>query len=244
MKKRKRRTQYKKRTLSHVFRYVIAAVGIASIAGIVFFSFKITSSVAICANSLTCLGDLSGRVEKNAVGVFEGYTVVPPVIDFHQKLFLPNVLGDTVLQGYKHIYVDLSTQTLTAYQGDALVLTTRISSGKWFPTPPGEYTIWIKVRSQKMSGGTGADYYYLPNVPYVMFFYNKDVAKSRGFSLHGAYWHNNFGYPMSHGCVNMRITDAEALYRWADPATEGNVTSATTSNPGTQISIIGSPPRL
>jgi lipoprotein-anchoring transpeptidase ErfK/SrfK len=64
-----------------------------------------------------------------------------------------------------------------------------------------------------MSGGSGADYYYLPNVPHVMYFYG-------GYGLHGTYWHNNFGTPMSHGCVNLSQTDAEWLYNWASVGTK------------------------
>ena len=143
--------------------------------------------------------------------------------------------------GQKHIYIDLTSQTLSAYQGEKLVLKTFISSGKWFPTPPGEYTIWVSLRATRMSGGEGADYYNLPNVPYVMFFYNKEIAKTRGFALHGAYWHNNFGYPMSHGCINMRIVDAQALYNWVDPQATGNTTYVTKDNPGTPITIFGQP---
>ena len=86
----------------------------------------------------------------------------------------------------KRIEVDLSTQTLKAYDGDSLFMEAKVSTGKMFPTPTGEYTIWRKIRSTKMSGGEGANYYYLPNVPYVMFFSNSEVSAGRGFSLHGA----------------------------------------------------------
>jgi len=72
------------------------------------------------------------------------------------------------------------------------------------PTVTGRYSIYQKAASQAMSGPG----YYLPNVPWVMYFY-------RGYSFHGTYWHNNFGHPMSHGCVNMRTPDAKWLYDWA-----------------------------
>lgn len=152
------------------------------------------------------------------------------------------VLGEATGTGEKHIYIDLDIQTLSAYQGDTLFMQVPISSGKWFPTPTGDFTIWEKVRATKMSGGEGADYYYLPNVPYVMFFSGSGVSAGRGFSLHGTYWHNNFGHPMSHGCVNMRTVDAEKLYYWADPATNGNVIVAGSGNPGTKITIYGKAP--
>jgi hypothetical protein len=95
-----------------------------------------------------------------------------------------------------------------------------------------------------MEGGNKDDgtYYNLYNVPYVMFFYNDEVAKSMGFSLHGAYWHNNFGHPMSHGCVNIRPEDAGRLYAWADPVNDGNITYTTGENPGTLVTITGETP--
>ena len=71
-----------------------------------------------------------------------------------------------------------------------------------------------------MSGGTGNDYYNLPNVPFVMFFQNEKIPGIRGFGIHGAYWHNNFGHAMSHGCINMRIIDAEKLFKWAEVGTK------------------------
>ena len=196
----------------------------------------------VCANSLSCKESLSLEVDNSSVGIFEGHEVTPPKIDLSEVLKETNVLGDETAVGEKHIYVDLTTQTLTAYQGDTLFMTAAISSGKWFPTPTGEFTIWEKIVSTKMSGGQGADYYYLPNVPYVMFFSNNEVAAGRGFSLHGAYWHNNFGHPMSHGCVNMRAVDAQKLYGWANPETVGNYTLATKENVGTKITIYGEAP--
>ena len=93
-----------------------------------------------------------------------------------------------------------------------------------------------------MSGGQGADYYYLPNVPYVMFFSGSGISAGRGFSLHGAYWHNNFGHAMSHGCVNMRTVDAQKLYYWVDPPAEGNIGVSTKDSPGTKITIYGKAP--
>lgn len=162
----------------------------------------------------------------------------PPLIA--EKPVPRKVLGQTSVQ--KHIFVDLTNQSLYAYEGEKLAYNFRVSTGKWAPTPTGDYKIWIKLLYTRMSGGTGADYYDLPNVPYVMFFYNDEVGKARGFSIHGAYWHNNFGYPMSHGCVNMRPEDAAKIYDWVSPAANGNVTYATENDPGTLITIFGSPP--
>jgi lipoprotein-anchoring transpeptidase ErfK/SrfK len=132
------------------------------------------------------------------------------------------VLGASVSAGEKHIYVDLSAQTLYAYEGNTQIMQTLISSGKWGPTPIGNFHIWEKLRATRMAGGEGADAYDLPNVPWTMYFYSD-------FALHGAYWHDNFGHAMSHGCVNMRDVDAEALYNWAD--------GPTADHQGTAVSI-------
>lgn len=182
--------------------------------------FVLQKSIAssACANTLSCKESLELKVENDAIAIFNGQKITPPRIDIAKEKTL-RVLGEATLTGEKHVYVDLATQTLTAYQGDTLVMKTLISSGKWFPTPTGDFKIWEKLRATRMSGGEGADYYDLPNVPFVMFYSGSGVAAGRGFSLHGAYWHNNFGHPMSHGCVNMRIIDAEKLFYWADSDT-------------------------
>ncbi|MDY6872757.1 MAG: L,D-transpeptidase [Chloroflexota bacterium] len=113
---------------------------------------------------------------------------------------LPNVGA-----GEKWIDIDLSAQRLFAYQGDEVVGSFLVSTGTWeHPTPVGQYAVWIKLRYDDMSGPG----YYLPDVPYTMYFY-------QGYGIHGTYWHNNFGTPMSHGCVNMRTDQAGWLFDWA-----------------------------
>ncbi len=196
----------------------------------------------LCANSDSCQESLNLNVENDALGMFSGQEIVPPKIDLTKDVPIKMVLGEMSLTGEKHIYVDLATQTLTAYQGDTLFLKTKVSTGKWGKTPTGEFTIWEKLKATKMSGGSGADYYYLPNVPFVMFFEGSGVSAGRGFGLHGTYWHNNFGHPMSHGCVNLRTVDAEKLYYWVSPDARGNITRSTTDNPGTKITIYGEAP--
>jgi hypothetical protein len=95
-----------------------------------------------------------------------------------------------------------------------------------------------------MSGGSGSTYYFLPNVPFIMWFAGDGVAADRGFSLHGTYWHNNFGYPMSHGCVNMRTEDAGTLFYWSEPSVgEARTIRADVSNPGTEVRIYGETPK-
>lgn len=191
----------------------------------------------LCANPGSCTALPSLTVENGVVGLFEDREVVPPKVDLAAEQLTTNVLGDETPAGEKHIYVDLENQVLTAYQGETIFMQTPVSTGKWGRTPPGEYTIWVKMRATRMSGGQGSDYYNLPNVPYVMFFYNSAVPKIAGYSFHGAYWHNNFGHPMSHGCVNMRQIDAEKLYNWASPVTSGAITHADVENTGTKVTI-------
>ena len=178
-----------------------------------------------CANSLSCEESLNLSVENGATGIFNNQKVIPPSIDLAAKPPKTKILGETIATGEKHIYVDLATQTLSAYQGETLFMQALVSTGRWGKTPTGDFTIWKKIRATKMSGGSGSDYYYLPNVPYVMFFSNDQVAAGRGFGFHGAYWHNNFGHTMSHGCINMRTIDAEKLFYWVgDDMSEVKIT--------------------
>jgi LysM repeat protein len=107
------------------------------------------------------------------------------------------------------IDVDLSSQRLTAYQGNTAVFSALISSGlPKTPTVTGRFKVYTKLRSTRMRGPG----YDLPGVPYTMYFY-------KGYAIHGTYWHNNFGHPMSHGCVNMRTSDAGWLFNWASVGT-------------------------
>lgn len=113
----------------------------------------------------------------------------------------------------KWIDVNLTTQTLTAYEGDTPVLTTLISSGRWeYQTITGEFRTYLKYDLQTMSGYHLGLNYVTTDVPHVMYFY-------RDFAIHGAYWHNSFGTPVSHGCVNMPPPDAAWLYAWAPVGT-------------------------
>ncbi len=111
------------------------------------------------------------------------------------------------------IDVDLTNQRTYAYEGSVLIRTFIISSGtQYHPTVTGQYHIYVKYRYTDMAGPG----YYLPDVPYTMYFY-------KGYSLHGTYWHDNFGQPMSHGCVNMTIPDSEWLFYWASVGTLVNI---------------------
>lgn len=196
-----------------------------------------------CANSESCVKNLSGKREDDNKGTFMGREVTAPVLPEKQAYALTeiqNVLGEATIDN-KRIYVDLTNQKLYAYEGNTKVFDFDVSTGRWGRTPTGNFRIWIWLRYTRMSGGSGPTYYNLPNVPYTMFFYNDAVPKHRGYALHGAYWHNNFGHPMSHGCVNLRIDDAEKLFYWTNP-TAKNTAYPTEENPGTLITIYGEAP--
>ncbi len=113
--------------------------------------------------------------------------------------------------------VNLTLQTLTAYQGKSPVFQTIISSGRPpYYTVTGQFRVYYRLEEQTMDGrGLGFDY-VTPGVPHVQYFYGN-------FAIHGAYWHNDFGTPVSHGCVNVTPADAEWLYNWMEYGTLVNV---------------------
>jgi len=155
------------------------------------------------------------------------YTPAPPTAtptpDWVSAKYLPLPVNE------KWIEVDLSEQKLIAYDGTTVVFTAKISSGRArTPTLLGKFRIVRKFESQLMTGPG----YYLPNVPYVMYFQG-------AYALHGAYWHNNWGTPMSHGCVNLRREDAKWLYEWTTPKVPANAKSvaAGPGNLGTWVLI-------
>ncbi|MFC1649518.1 L,D-transpeptidase [Patescibacteria group bacterium] len=182
--------------------------------------------------------ELSGEISSERVAQFEGKRFEISGSALADLGYDSHVLGDT--NSNKWIEVDLSEQTLIAWEGNSEYLRTPVSTGlPWWPTPTGEFRIWIKLRATKMEGGEGEYYYYLPNVPYVMFFENDQVPGWHGYGLHGTYWHNDFGTPRSHGCVNLPTETAGALYNWVDPHFTRSKYSAksTTTNQGTRIII-------
>jgi lipoprotein-anchoring transpeptidase ErfK/SrfK len=131
--------------------------------------------------------------------------------------------------GQKWIEVNLTTQQVTAWEGEVPVLTFMASTGlPNTPTVTGKYHIYWKLEKTLMTG----DGYYLPDVPYTMYFYG-------GYALHGTYWHDSFGQPMSHGCVNLETGNAQKLFEWADPVLPPGQTQVTASgaNPGTLVVV-------
>jgi LysM repeat protein len=152
--------------------------------------------------------------------VYAGQTLIIPAQDDGQGGYYADTTTwtpvaaapPTILTG-KQIVVDLSDQIVYAYENGSLLRTTYVSTGlPGTPTVQGDFRVYTKYTSQLMTGPG----YYLPGVPYVMYFY-------RDYSLHGTYWHSNFGNPMSHGCVNLPTPEAEWLFYWADVGTPVHV---------------------
>ncbi len=114
----------------------------------------------------------------------------------------------------KKISVDLSAQRLSYFLGHVELGSFLISSGvPKMSTPKGEFTVLAK-KPLVNYGGPGYSY---PNTKWNLMF-----KKGKGFNyyIHGAYWHNKFGRPMSHGCVNVSYANMEGLYQWADKGTK------------------------
>lgn len=135
----------------------------------------------------------------------------------------------------KRIEVSLTTQTVICYEYDQVVFQTNISSGRLgsqpttngIPTrtPAGSFNVRVKMPSKHMGDGNLAsdiEAYELAGVPWTVFF------TEQGHAFHGTYWHDNFGVPMSSGCINMRNHEAKWLFRWCLPSA-----GADEINPGT-----------
>jgi lipoprotein-anchoring transpeptidase ErfK/SrfK len=135
------------------------------------------------------------------------------------QLATPSPVPSDLGEHEKWIDVDLTHQSLVAFEGTHPVFATLVSSGKRdasdktkdHPTPTGTFRIQSKHVSSTMDGNIAADApYSIEDVPWVMYF-------DGSYALHGAFWHANFGYKMSHGCVNLSPADARALFAWTEP---------------------------
>jgi lipoprotein-anchoring transpeptidase ErfK/SrfK len=152
----------------------------------------------------------------------------PDVIYAGLALTIPDVSADNIFRDEpvipeepaaahvgtgREVVVDLSTQMTYAYEDGVLQYSALVSTGlPGTPTVQGDFAVYLEYDSQTMSGPG----YYLENVESVAYFY-------QGYALHGAYWHNNFGHPMSHGCVNMRNEDAKWFYDFVSIGTPVHV---------------------
>lgn len=169
-----------------------------------------------------------GAVGAQALGVDLSPIAQEGLPEFSESLFKtaenPDPVGDSATPGRKWVEVNISQERLWAYQGDTVVMTTLVSTGL-APnnTERGTFHIRMKFEKQTMSGFTngtgevvslgddpvaGGTHYEVKDVPNVMYV-NTDAE-----ALHGAYWHNNFGHPMSHGCINLPLDVAAWMYGW------------------------------
>ena len=143
----------------------------------------------------------------------------------------------------KRILVDVPHQTLSCFEGDTEVHFARVSTGALYnasgkrvdawATPPGEHPIWRKLVSLHMSGGTTGGGWDLPGIGWTTLFVGSGVA------IHSTFWHNNFGVPMSRGCVNARPEDAKWIFRWTQPQVTYDPGDVTVPLPGgTKVAVV------
>jgi len=207
--------------------FVLVAVGILSV------SLKTIRLAKESTSGCGCELSVSGDFDSNEKTAYFLDKEILPLLSALPDAEKPAVLGESSPLE-KWIEIDLSEQKLIAHEDDKIFLESLVSSGKWGRTPTGEFKIWAKYKYIKMSGGSKElhTYYYLPNVPYTMFFY-------KGFGLHGTYWHNNFGNTMSHGCVNLPTLVAEKLFYWSTPSLSEGKSSvlASKNDEGTRVVI-------
>lgn len=152
------------------------------------------------------------------VGDYQWYMINPGEwIEQRQiSMVQPETQPPEGVEGSNWISVNLFEQTLAAYENGEMVFATMVSSGLrgWW-TRPGIFQVYRKLNSDDMQGAFEADrsdFYYLEDVPWVLYY---DEARA----IHGTYWHNNYGWQQSHGCVNLAPADAQWIFNWAEEGT-------------------------
>jgi lipoprotein-anchoring transpeptidase ErfK/SrfK len=146
-------------------------------------------------------------------------------------------LSSEVPEALKHIHIDLGTQTVTAFEDQTPVLISRCSSGAGnTKTPLGDFRTYHKSPSVHMTDqdAVGDAGYDLPGVPWCSFF------TGTGIAFHGTYWHNDYGRPRSHGCVNLPSADAKFIYRWTTPVVPPEVEYLHLPGQGTAVQVTNS----
>ncbi len=133
----------------------------------------------------------------------------------------------------KHIEILLERQLLLAFEWDTLVYAARVATGRrGFESPPGTFQTFHKRPTYHMFGGADEfSVFDLPGVPWDTYITDNGVA------IHGTYWHNDFGTPHSHGCINMAPTDARWVFRWTQPVVSSAERLALLPGTGTRVLI-------
>lgn len=154
------------------------------------------------------------------------YTAARHLEPYEEDALTP--ISPDVPSSEKRMEVSLAKQSLTAFEGNVIVLKTSVSTGvRNSPnntgfsteTPTGTFNVNSKLSAKYMGASRLTDNLgdkFLPGVPWTAFF------AEGGYAVHGAYWHNNFGSPMSRGCINVRPKEAQWLYRWMTPSAEAD----------------------
>ncbi len=160
-------------------------------------------------------------------------------VPYHDMRLVPDdelsPLSPDVPDEEKHILINLDMQLVTAFEGETMVFSQRCSSGaEGTETPKGEFRTYHKGPSVHMTnqGDALENIYNLPGVPWCTFF------TGAGNALHGAYWHNDYGRPRSHGCVNLPSDAAKFLYRWTSPNVPPDADYVHKPGEGTRLRII------
>jgi len=146
-------------------------------------------------------------------------------------------LSTNVPAADKFIHVDLATQMVTAFEGNQMVFSSRCSSGqKGTDTPSGDFSTYHKGPSIHMTNDQGdaviKNVYNLAGVPWCSFF------TGAGHAFHGTYWHNDYGRPRSHGCVNLPSLNAKWIYLWTNPVVPPEEDYLHLPGQGTRVQIV------
>ena len=144
-------------------------------------------------------------------------------------------LSPNIPDAEKFIHIDLASQMVTAFEGNNMVFSSRCSSGqRGTDTPSGEFFTYHKGPSIHMTnqGDAVNNIYNLAGVPWCSFF------TGAGHAFHGTYWHNDYGRPRSHGCVNLRTADAKWIYRWTTPVVPPEEDYVNLPGQGTRVQVV------
>ena len=172
--------------------------------------------------------------------IYDSYLKENRYVASHDMRLVPNdeltTLSPDVPDQDKHIVVDLSTQLVTAFEGEKLVFSQRCASGvKGNDTPKGEFSTYHKGPSIHMTNEGDAieeeTVYSLPGVPWCSFF------TGAGNAFHGTWWHNDYGRPRSHGCVNLPSEAAKFIYRWTKPYVPPDLDYLHLPGEGTRVQV-------
>jgi lipoprotein-anchoring transpeptidase ErfK/SrfK len=173
----------------------------------------VTNSAGETLKALT--EGVTGRSLGDTTGIADTFATQLEAGDAAFRLTVQETAFQTTAL-HRHIDVNLSTQRAVLYENDQVVQSWAVSSGlSGTTTPTGNFEVFAHVNMQNMGCGPTSSY-CTKNVPWVTYF-APDIA------FHGAYWHNNFGTPMSHGCVNMPVSQAKYVFDWAPNGTEVSV---------------------